>query len=167
MDKVHKPSDSEKLIWNYEFPIGDIQQFPITYLAVPGMFFFSLPKQKCVQYMTFIKKETHISISCNVWVWISVSHTKRRIWYWGKATGSWIKLHKKIFHNLHSWPNIILLINLKNVWRVGHVACVGEKRNTYRVSVWKPERKRPILEGEDNIKMVPKDTMRRFPLDLS
>jgi hypothetical protein len=80
-------------------------------------------------------------------VWILVSQTKGRIWYSGKVAGSWIKLYKKVFHNSHSWPNIILLIKLKNPWRVGHVACVGEKRNAYRVSVWTPERKDLYLKG--------------------
>jgi hypothetical protein len=39
----------------------------------------------------------------------------------------------------------------------GHVVIMGERRNTYRVFVGKPERKRPLgrnIRGwEDNIKM--------------
>jgi hypothetical protein len=41
--------------------------------------------------------------------------------------------------------------------RVGHVACLGERRGVYRVLVGKPEGKRPLgrpkLRWEDNIKM--------------
>jgi hypothetical protein len=40
---------------------------------------------------------------------------------------------------------------------VGHVACLGERRGSYRVLVGKPEEKRPLgrpwLIWEDNIKM--------------
>jgi len=40
---------------------------------------------------------------------------------------------------------------------VGHVACMGERRGTYRVSVGKPEGRRPLgrprHRWEDNIKM--------------
>ena len=39
----------------------------------------------------------------------------------------------------------------------GHVACMGKRRDTYRVLVGKPEGRRPLgiprLRWEDNIKM--------------
>jgi hypothetical protein len=39
----------------------------------------------------------------------------------------------------------------------GHVACIGERKGTYRVLVEKPERKKPIgrprRRWEDNIKV--------------
>jgi len=40
---------------------------------------------------------------------------------------------------------------------VGHVARVGKKRGVYKISVWKPEGKRPLGRSrrrwEDNIQM--------------
>jgi len=40
---------------------------------------------------------------------------------------------------------------------MGHVACMGEMKNVYKVLVGKPERKRPLVsprcKGKDNIRM--------------
>ena len=53
-----------------------------------------------------------------------------------------------VLHDLYSSPNIIL---------VEHMACMGEKRNTYRVLVGKSEGKRPLGRHrhgrEDNMEM--------------
>jgi hypothetical protein len=61
-------------------------------------------------------------------------------------------MHTKALHSLYSLPNIIRMIR----W-AGHVACMGEKRNAYRVLVGKAEGKRPLerprCRWEDNIKM--------------
>jgi hypothetical protein len=35
----------------------------------------------------------------------------------------------------------------------GHIACIGEKRNTYRIGLRKPGEKRPRLRSVNNIKM--------------
>jgi hypothetical protein len=49
----------------------------------------------------------------------------------------------------------------QNMICVGHVACVGEKRNTYRILFGKREVKRPPAglrhRWEDNIKIAPKE----------
>jgi len=37
-----------------------------------------------------------------------------------------------MLHNLYSTPIIVWVIKSQKMW-VGHVACMGEKRNTYRV----------------------------------
>jgi hypothetical protein len=47
-------------------------------------------------------------------------------------------------HILYSIPNIIKSINSNNVRWTGHVACIGEMKNSYEVLVGKPERKRPL-----------------------
>jgi hypothetical protein len=47
-------------------------------------------------------------------------------------------------------------IKLRRMRWVGHVACMGERRNMYRVLVGKPEGKRPLgrrHRWEDGIKM--------------
>jgi hypothetical protein len=58
--------------------------------------------------------------------------------------GGWRKLHNEELHNLYSPPNIIRMTKSRMMrWR-GHVACMGEKRNAYRILVGKPERKRQL-----------------------
>jgi hypothetical protein len=51
------------------------------------------------------------------------------------------KLHNEELHNLFSSPNIIRMIKSRRMRWAGHVAQRGEKRNTYRILVGKPERK--------------------------
>jgi hypothetical protein len=54
-------------------------------------------------------------------------------------------------------PRIIRIIKSRRMRWVGHVARMGEKRNTYRILVGKPEGKRPLgiprRRWVDNIKM--------------
>jgi hypothetical protein len=60
-------------------------------------------------------------------------------------------------HNLYSSPDIIRQIKSRRMRWVGHVARMGEGRNTYRVLMGKPEGKRPLVRPrrgcEDGIKM--------------
>jgi hypothetical protein len=58
-----------------------------------------------------------------------------------EVTGDWRKLHNEELHNLYSSPDIITMIKSRRVRLAGHVARMGEKRNTYRILVGKPERK--------------------------
>jgi hypothetical protein len=71
--------------------------------------------------------------------------------------GGWRTLHNEELHNLYSSPNIIRMMKSRRMSWAGHVACLGEKRNAYRVSVGKPEGRRPLgrprCRWEDNIKM--------------
>jgi hypothetical protein len=74
-----------------------------------------------------------------------------------EVTGGWRKLHNEELRSLYSSSGIIRMIESK--WRrwAGHVARMGEKRNTYRILVGKPEDKRslgtPRRRWVDNIKM--------------
>jgi hypothetical protein len=75
-----------------------------------------------------------------------------------EVVGGWKRLHNEKLHNLHASPNIIRVINSRKRMKwVGHVACTGEKRNTYKMLVKKPEGKKPFgrlrCRWEDNIKM--------------
>jgi hypothetical protein len=62
---------------------------------------------------------------------------------------------------LYFSPNIILLIKLKIMRWVGHVACEGKKRNVYRILMEQPEGKGPLArprhKWEDNIKNISKE----------
>jgi hypothetical protein len=51
----------------------------------------------------------------------------------------------------------IRLIKSRRMRWAGHAECMGEGRTVYRVSIWRPERKKPLgrprRRWEDNIKM--------------
>jgi hypothetical protein len=61
-----------------------------------------------------------------------------------EVTGEWKKLHDEKFHNLYSSPDIIRQIKSKKMRWAGHVARMGEERKLYKVSVGKPDGKRPL-----------------------
>jgi len=64
---------------------------------------------------------------------------------------NWRRMHNEELQNLHSSPNIIWVIKSRGLRWAGHVACVGEMKNVYKISVGKPKRKRsfgrPRLDG--------------------
>jgi hypothetical protein len=71
-----------------------------------------------------------------------------------KVKGGWKKLHKEEFHNLCSSLHIIRMIKSRRMRWLGHVVHMGEIRNSYKILVGKPERKRPLRRPkEENIKM--------------
>jgi hypothetical protein len=76
--------------------------------------------------------------------------------------GSWRKVHNDELHSLYSSPNIVRVIKLRRMRWAGHVARTGEGRGVYRVSVGRPEGKRPLgrprCRWEDNIKLDLRET---------
>jgi hypothetical protein len=62
-----------------------------------------------------------------------MSTTSRKITFLGR------KLHNEELHDLYSSPSIIAIIKARRMRWAGHVARMGEKRNTYRLLVGKPE----------------------------
>jgi hypothetical protein len=58
-----------------------------------------------------------------------------------EVTGDWRKLHNEELHNLYSSPNIIRMIKSRRMRWAGHVARMGEKRNTCRILVGKRKTK--------------------------
>jgi hypothetical protein len=58
-----------------------------------------------------------------------------------EVTGEWRKLHNGELHILYSSLDIIRQIKSRRMRWEGHVACMGEGRNMYRVLVEKPEGK--------------------------
>jgi hypothetical protein len=61
-----------------------------------------------------------------------------------KVTGEWKRLHNEELYDLYSSPNIIWVTKSKITELAGHVACMGDRRGTYRVLVGKPVGKRPL-----------------------
>jgi hypothetical protein len=59
-----------------------------------------------------------------------------------EVTAEWRKLHIEELHILYSSPNIIRQIKSRRMRWVGHMVCMGEERNVYRVLMGKPEGKR-------------------------
>jgi hypothetical protein len=66
-------------------------------------------------------------------------------------------IYKLKLHKLYSSPSIIRIIKSRKIRWVGHVAQMGEKRNTCTILVGNPEGKRqlgrPRRRWVDNIKM--------------
>jgi hypothetical protein len=75
---------------------------------------------------------------------------------------SWRKLHNDELHSLYSSQNIVRVITSRRMRCAGHVARMGEGRGVYRVSVGRPEGKRPRGRPrrmwEDNIKLDFRET---------
>jgi len=74
-----------------------------------------------------------------------------------EVTGEWSRLHNEELNDLHSSRNIVRVIKSRRMRCAGHVACMGEEREGYRVLVGKPEGKRPLGRPRrrwvDNIRM--------------
>jgi hypothetical protein len=54
------------------------------------------------------------------------------------------KLHNEELRNMYSSPSIIRMVKSRRMRWAGHVARMGEKKNSYRLLVGKPEGKRPL-----------------------
>jgi hypothetical protein len=74
-----------------------------------------------------------------------------------EGKGEWRKLHNEELNDLYCSPNITQMMKSRKMRWKGHVACMGERRGTYRVLVGKPEGKRPLgrtrCRWEDDIKI--------------
>ena len=74
-----------------------------------------------------------------------------------EVTGDWRRLHNEEINVLYCSLNIVRVIKWRRMRWAGHVACMGEEWEAYRVLVGKPEGKRPLgrprLRWVDNIRM--------------
>ena len=61
-----------------------------------------------------------------------------------EVTGEWRRLHNEELNDLYSSPSTVRVIKSRRMRWAGHVARMGEERGAYRVSVGKPEGKRPL-----------------------
>jgi hypothetical protein len=75
----------------------------------------------------------------------------------GEVTGQWRNLHNEELHDLHSSPSIIRIMKARRMRWAGYVARMGEKRNSYRLLMGKPEGRMPLGRPRrrwlDNIRM--------------
>jgi len=55
-----------------------------------------------------------------------------------EVTGEWRKLHNEELNDQFPSPNIVRVIKSRRMSWAGHVACMGERRDIYRVLVVKP-----------------------------
>jgi hypothetical protein len=76
--------------------------------------------------------------------------------------GGWRKVQNEELHNMYDLLNIIRTIKSRRMRWAGHTACIGLKRNAYRLFVGKSEGNRPlgihICRWEDTIKMNLRET---------
>jgi hypothetical protein len=74
-----------------------------------------------------------------------------------EVSGGLRRLHTEELHNQYASPNVITVIKSRIMRWTGHVAYMGEMRNSCKVFVGKPEGKRqlgiPRRRWEDNIRM--------------
>jgi hypothetical protein len=62
-----------------------------------------------------------------------------------EITGECIKLHNEELNDLYCSPNIVRVIDKKRIMRgAGRVARVGDRKDAYRILVWRPEGKSPL-----------------------
>jgi hypothetical protein len=61
-----------------------------------------------------------------------------------EMTAGWRKPHNEELRDLYSLLNVIRMIKSRRMRLAGHVAQMGEKRNTYRLLVGKAEGKGPL-----------------------
>jgi hypothetical protein len=74
-----------------------------------------------------------------------------------EVTGGWRRLHNEELNDLYSSPNAVRVIKSRRMRWAGHVAPMGEPRDTYRILVGRSEGMKPFGRAwrrwEDNIKM--------------
>ena len=74
-----------------------------------------------------------------------------------EVIGECRRVHNEELNDQYSSQNIIRVIKSRRMRCAGHVECMGERGDAYRVLVGKPEGKRPLgissRRWEDNIKM--------------
>jgi hypothetical protein len=61
-----------------------------------------------------------------------------------EVIGECRRLHKEELNDQYSPPSIIPVIKSRRMTCAGHVACMEERGDAYRVLVGKPEGKRPL-----------------------
>jgi hypothetical protein len=74
-----------------------------------------------------------------------------------EVRGECRRLHNEQLYDLYSSPNIFRVIKSRRMRWAGQVACMGVRRDVYRVLLGKPKGKRPLgrprHSREYNIKM--------------
>jgi hypothetical protein len=71
----------------------------------------------------------------------------------------WRRLYNETLYNLYTSSDINKMIKSRKVRRMGHVAHMGEMRNTYRLVTGKPEGRTPLGRQESNVRMDLRETV--------
>jgi hypothetical protein len=79
-----------------------------------------------------------------------------------EVTGQWRKLHDGELHNLYSSPDSVRQIKSRRMRWAGHVACMVEGSNMYRVLVGKPDGKNHLEDQGIGGRMGSKWTLGRL-----
>jgi hypothetical protein len=107
---------------------------------------------------SLILREEHMWKVCETAVLRKIFGPKRN-----KVTGDWRRVHNEELHDLYTSSTVIQAVKLRGMRWVGHVSCMGKKRDAYSVLEEQPEEKtplgRPRHTWEDNIKMDFKETV--------
>jgi len=79
-----------------------------------------------------------------------------------EETGEWNKLHIEELNDLYSTPNIIRVIKSRILRGAGYVAGMGERRNVYRVFVWKSDGKNNLEDPGLNGRIILQRIFRKW-----
>jgi hypothetical protein len=68
-----------------------------------------------------------------------ISGTKRE-----EVAEDWKRVYNEELHNLYASPNTTTVIGSRRMKWAGHIACMEEMKNSYKVLIRKPEGKRQL-----------------------
>jgi hypothetical protein len=74
----------------------------------------------------------------------------------------WTRLHDKELRVVYSTTNIIRVIKSRRIRWAGHVARIEQKRGAYRVSLGKPEGKRPLVRPRSRWRIILKLILQKW-----
>jgi len=79
-----------------------------------------------------------------------------------EVRGEWRKLHSVECNDLYSSPNILWVIKSRRMRWAEHVVCMWKRREIYRISVRKPEGKRPLVRPSLDGRLILKWIFRKW-----
>ena len=136
------------------------------FFCAVSFYFCTVPNLKIKIYRTIILPI--VLYGCETWLLTLREERKLRVFEnmvlrrtFGprrdEVTGEWRRLHKEL-NDLYCSPNSVRVIKWRRMRWAGHVACMGEEREAYRVLLGKPEGRRPLGRPRhrwvDNIRMI-------------